>query len=91
MYPDRKNFGEVFEGKASSGIPEVTLRRLTESELLKFSNQYSYDVGAGAAIMPVVGVFHGVTPIAFISFDDLFDAESGNRFHNDDVEEEPCK
>jgi hypothetical protein len=69
----RKPFGEVFEGKKiGEGIPQVTLRRLTSEE------EQKYDVFPSQN----VGIFHGADPIAFVDFDDLFDAD-GNRFYND--------
>lgn len=71
--PDRKHFGEVFEGKVvGAGIPQVTLRRLTPEET------------AAANLPPdnTVGIFHGADMIACLDFDDLFDGE-GNYFYND--------
>lgn len=71
---DRKNFGETFEGKGvGSGIPEVTLRRMTEEEMEKLNLAYRDET---------VGIFHGSAPIAIVMFDDIYDHQ-GNRFYND--------
>lgn len=74
MSVEHKNFGEVFEGKAvGAGIPQVTLRRLTEEDEEKAPKYW----GIGD-----IGIFHGADLIAIVGFDDIFDAE-GNRFYND--------
>lgn len=70
----RKYFGRVFEGKKQGeGIPQVTLRRLTQEEL---------DLYCMRSGETQVGIFHGPSLIATVDFNDLFD-ESGNRFYND--------
>lgn len=70
--PERKNFSEVFGDKRDRPVPEVTLRRMKIKEQREL----------GITVRDNVGIFWGRDLIAFVDFDDLFDAE-GNRFHND--------
>jgi hypothetical protein len=69
---DRKNFGEVFEGKNPRGTPEVQLRRFIQQDYSKYRMR----------VQNTVGIFWGPDLIGTIEFEDLFD-ENGNRFYND--------
>jgi len=72
----RKHFGKVFEGKVpGTGIPQVTLRRLTFDDFSQHQWDFNYTGDE-------VGIFHGADLIGFVALIDLFD-EHGNRFYND--------
>lgn len=68
----KKHFGKVFEGKGSTPVPLVSMRRLTPEETV-------------AANLPpdnTVGIFWAEIMIGCVDFDDLFDGD-GNYFYND--------
>lgn len=72
----RKHFGRVFEGKQQgAGIPQVTLRRLTQEEEQQLN-------GGSHCLGECVGIFQGSSLIAFMALEDLFNPD-GNRFYND--------
>jgi hypothetical protein len=71
--PNRRNFGEVFEGKKAGGHPLLHMRRFNAEDVV---NHPMFITGSP------VGLFSGARLVAVVEFEDLFD-DNGNRFYND--------